>query len=52
MVKYIVKRLLLFIPTLFVMTIVVFIFMYAIPGDIIDALQAEPGNEEIDRAAL
>jgi len=26
--------------------------MHAIPGDIIDALQAEPGNEEIDRAAL
>ena len=55
---YIIRRLLLIIPTLFILTILVFLSVRFIPGDVIDAMVAEmamtgfaePGA--IDREAL
>ena len=49
---YIIRRLLLIIPTLFIVTILIFFLVRLIPGDIIDAMQAILNEEEIDRAAL
>jgi len=50
---YIIRRLLLIIPTLFVVTIIVFLLMHFIPGDIIDAMQAATGGDvQLDRPAL
>jgi len=42
---YIIRRLLLVIPTLFIVTIIVFLSIRLIPGDIIDAMLAEAGVE-------
>jgi peptide/nickel transport system permease protein len=51
--SYIARRLLLMIPTLFLVSILVYFLVDFIPGDIIDAMQAIPGTEEeLDRAAL
>ena len=52
---YIIRRLLLIIPTLFILTILVFLSVRFIPGDVIDVLEgrmqyAESGG--IDREAL
>jgi len=41
---YIIKRLLLIIPTLFITTFVVFFLMRLVPGDAVDALVAEMGQ--------
>ena len=49
---YIIRRLLLIIPTLLIVTILIFFLVRLIPGDIIDAMQAILNEEEIDRAAL
>ena len=55
---YIVRRLLLLIPTLFILTILVFLSVRFIPGDVIDAMVAEmamtgfAGPGAIDREAL
>ena len=54
---YLIRRLLLIIPTLSVLTIMVFLAVRFIPGDVIDVMMAritEQGAEgaEIDRAAL
>ncbi len=37
---YIIRRLLLIIPTLFILTILVFLSVHFIPGDVIDAMLA------------
>ena len=50
---YVIRRLLLIIPTLFLASLLVFVLIDLIPGDIIDAMQAVPGIEEqLDRPAL
>ena len=50
---YIIRRLLLIIPTLFILTILVFLLVRFIPGDVIDAIEASLGwGIEMDRAAI
>ena len=50
---YVIRRVLLVIPTLFILTIVVFLSVSLIPGDIIDAMGADLQDQRgFDRAAL
>ena len=51
---YIIRRLLLFIPTLVLLSIVVFLTVRFIPGDVIDAMLGELQwvGGDIDRATL
>ena len=52
---YIIRRLLLIIPTLFILSILVFLSVRFIPGDVIDAMLAKmehSGGGDIDREAL
>ena len=52
---YIVRRLLLVIPTLFLLSIIVFLTVRFIPGDVVDAMLSEmqwEGGGDLDRAAL
>ncbi|MBA7617174.1 Dipeptide transport system permease protein DppB [subsurface metagenome] len=51
---YIIRRLLLIIPTLLLLTVAIFFLVHLIPGNLVDALLAKPGASEIklDRAAL
>ena len=52
---YIIRRLLLLIPSLFILTIMVFLLVRFIPGDIIDIIEGrllDTGGGEIDREAL
>ena len=51
---YIIRRLLLMIPTLLILTIIVFLAVRFIPGDIIDAmeLEMETWGVDIDREAI
>ncbi len=51
MQAYIIRRLLLIIPTLLLLTILIFSLIHIIPGDIIDAMQKVP-DIKLDRAAL
>ncbi len=47
---YIIRRLLLVIPTMFLVSLIIFFMMSILPGNIIDVLSA--GDIEIDRAKL
>ena len=51
---YLIRRLLLIIPTLFILTIIVFLAVRFLPGDIIDsiAISLEVHGGEIDREAM
>ncbi len=51
---YIIRRLLILIPTLLLVSLIIFFVVLLIPGDIIDAMQSQPGAYDviIDRAAL
>ena len=50
---YLIRRLLLVIPTLFILSILVFLSVRFIPGDVIDAMQGRlEGLGQVDRAAL
>ncbi len=52
---YIIRRLLLIIPTLFILTILVFLSVRFIPGDIIDVMQIRMASQTmavLDRAAV
>ncbi len=54
---YIIRRLLLIIPTLFILTILVFLLVRFIPGDVIDVIEASMGYNmssgiEMDREAI
>ena len=50
---YIIRRLLLIIPTLLILTILVFLLVRFIPGDVIDAIEASLGwGIEMDREAI
>ena len=52
---YIIRRLLLIIPTLFILTILVFLSLRFIPGDVIDVIQGRMEYQtmgEIDREVV
>ncbi len=49
---YIIRRLLIMIPTLFLVTLLIFFLIRLIPGDLIDAMQAAIPDVKLDRAAL
>jgi len=49
---YIIRRLLLIIPTLLLVTFVIFVMVHLIPGDIIDAILAGAVDVVIDRDAM
>ncbi len=48
---YIIRRLLLMIPTLLIVTFLIFIMVHLIPGDIIDT-KMDPQGDPIDRPAM
>ena len=45
MKAYIIRRLLLILPTLFILTILVFLSVRFIPGDVIDTIQGRTQNK-------
>ena len=53
---YLIRRLLLLIPTLFILTIIVFLSVRFIPGDMVDTLaaqiMAQGSGDYIDREAM
>jgi len=49
---YIIRRLLLVIPTLFVVSLVIYILIQLVPGDVIDAMRVSGGDIPADRALL
>ena len=52
---YIIRRLLLVIPTLFILSVLVFLSVRFIPGDVIDVMAARieaMGDGQVDRAAM
>ncbi|KKN36797.1 hypothetical protein LCGC14_0769970 [marine sediment metagenome] len=49
---YVIKRLLILIPTLLLVTFLIFLVIHLMPGDIIDAMLAANPDVEIDRPAL
>ena len=49
---YIIRRLSLLIPTVFVVSLIVFFLVKILPGDIIDAIQRQSYDTELDRAAM
>jgi peptide/nickel transport system permease protein len=49
---YIIRRLLVLIPTLLLMTFLIFFLVHLIPGDAIDAMQAGSPDIKLDRAML
>ncbi len=49
---YIARRLLLIIPILLLVSILVFLTVRFIPGDVVDLLQDQLGEEQIDREAV
>ncbi len=53
---YIIRRLLILIPTLLLVTLIVFILVRLVPGDVIDAMMTAPGVRgdiaELDRPAI
>jgi len=49
---YIIRRLLIMIPTLLLVSLLIFFLMRLMPGDIVDAIQAINIDAEIDRPAL
>ena len=49
---YIIRRLLLIIPTVFLVSIIIFFLIRLLPGDIISAMMAEPGYEGLDETVI
>ncbi len=49
---YIIRRLLILIPTLFAVATMVFFLIRIMPGDVIDVMQGVVGDVELDRAQL
>ncbi|GAG26759.1 unnamed protein product, partial [marine sediment metagenome] len=49
---YIIRRLLVFIPVLLLMTVMIFLVVHLMPSDIVAAIQAAGTDEELDRAAI
>lgn len=52
MLTYFIRRLLALIPVLFLVSIIVFIIMHAIPGDPVDVMYGTEGVSEETRAAI
>ena len=53
MKAYVIRRLLLTVPTLFILTVLVFLSVRLIPGDVIDAMVGDMQHHTgFDRAAL
>ena len=53
MQSYIIRLLLLMVPTLFVISLLVYVLISSMPGDFISAMMALPGaNMRLDREAL
>ncbi len=50
--NYIIRRLLILIPTLLLLTFLIFILVSLVPGDIVDAMQARASEITMDRAAI
>lgn len=50
--NYVIRRLLILIPTLLVLTFVLFLLVSLLPGDYIDTLQGRSGEIQADREAL
>jgi len=50
--SYVVRRLLIALPTLLLVSLVVFLVTHLIPGDLIDAMQARVPDVKLDRAEL
>ncbi len=50
--SYIIRRLLILVPTLFLLTFLIFIMVSFVPGDIVDAMQARSSEMTMDRAAI
>ena len=49
---YIIRRFLILVPTLFLVTAMVFFLVNLIPGDIIDAMRSTALDVQLDRAAI
>ena len=49
---YIIRRLLMLIPTVVIVSLIIFLLTHLIPGDIIDAMQAAVSDIKIPRAEL
>ncbi len=49
---YIIRRLLLMIPTLFLVSLIIFLLTHLLPGDVIDAMQAGITDVKLPRADL
>ena len=50
--NYIIRRLLILIPTIILLTLLIFILVSLVPGDIVDAMQARSSEMTMDRAAI
>ena len=50
--NYIIRRLLILIPTLLLLTFLIFIMVSLVPGDIVDAMQARASEMTMDRAQI
>jgi peptide/nickel transport system permease protein len=51
--SYIIRRLILIIPTVFFVTLIIFVVIRLIPGDVIDIMEAQYGQSVgLDRAAI
>jgi peptide/nickel transport system permease protein len=50
--NYIIRRLLILIPTVLLVTIIVFFVVFLVPGDIIDAMRSKALDVVLDRAAI
>lgn len=50
--NYIIRRLLILIPTLIFLTFILFILVSIVPGDIVDAMQARSSEMTMDRDAI
>ena len=49
---YVIRRLLMIIPTVFMVSLIIFLLTHLIPGDIIDAMQAATTDVKLPRAEL
>jgi peptide/nickel transport system permease protein len=53
MTSYIIRRLILIIPTIFFVTLIIFVVIRLIPGDVIDIMEAQYGSTaHLDRQAI
>jgi peptide/nickel transport system permease protein len=46
---YIIRRILVMIPTIFLVTVVIFFMVRLLPGDLVSAMMSKAGDAELDR---